>query len=124
MNQSIITGNLTAEVETRSVGEQQISRFTLACNEGERVIFMPVEAWNMPHLTDYLGKGSRVLVSGALKQDNWKTDSGEKRSRVLLNAFRVEFLDRAADPGSEARQRKSSTRSPSLKAPSRQRSVA
>ena len=92
MNQSILSGNLTADIECRSVGDQHISKFTLACSEGERVLFLPIEAWNMPHLGDYLTKGSKVLVSGTLKQDQWKTDEGSKRSRIVLNARKVEFI--------------------------------
>lgn len=92
MNQTILSGNLTADIESRQVGEQQLSKFTLACNEGDRVIFMPVEAWNMPHLQTYLAKGSKVLVAGGLKQDTWETEAGEKRSRIVLTAHRVEFL--------------------------------
>ncbi len=97
MNQTIITGNLTADIETREVGEQHLCTFTAACNEGDRVVFMPVEAWNMPHLPEHLFKGSKVLLSGALKQDQWETEGGEKRSRILLTAYRVEFLDPAPE---------------------------
>lgn len=105
MNQTIMTGNLTADIETRDIrsksqrdsGEQHLSKFTLACNEGDRVVFIPVEAWNMPHLAEYLHKGSKALISGALKQDNWETDAGEKRSRIVLTAYKVEFLDPAPE---------------------------
>ena len=97
MNQTILSGNLTAEIETRDVGEQHLSKFTLACNEGDRVVFLPVECWNMPHLADYLSKGSKVLVSGSLKQDHWETDGGEKRSRILLTGYKVEFLSPRAE---------------------------
>lgn len=106
MNQTVLTGNLTADIETREIkardqhGEpQHLSKFTLACNEGERVIFMPVEAWNMPHLAEHLFKGSKALVSGALKQQHWETEAGDKRSRIVLNAYKLEFLD----PAPEAR---------------------
>lgn len=97
MNQTILSGHLTADIETREVGEHHLSKFTLACNEGERVIFLPVESWNMPHLSDYLSKGSKVLLSGSLKQDQWETEAGEKRSRILLTAYKVEFLTPLAD---------------------------
>ncbi len=114
MNQTIITGNLTADIETREIkntktggGTQHLSKFTLGCNEGERVVFMPVEAWNMPHLAEHLQKGSKVLIAGSLKQDNWETDSGEKRSRIVLNAFKVEFLDSVSESGGYARAKKS-----------------
>lgn len=111
MNQSIISGNLTADIETRDIksgsGEQHLSKFTLACNEGERVVFMPVEAWNMPHLAEHLFKGSKVLIAGSLKQDSWETDAGDKRSRIVLNAFKVDFLDPApeAKPASHPNKR-------------------
>jgi len=99
MNQTVITGNLIADIETREIktrdGEQHLSKFTLGCNEGDRVVFMPVEAWNMPHLAEHLFKGSKALIAGSLKQDNWETDAGEKRSRIVLSAFKVEFLDPA-----------------------------
>ena len=95
MNQTVLTGNLTADIETREIGEQHLSKFTLACNEGERAVSMPVEAWNMAHLSEYLFKGSKVLISGSLKQDNWETDAGDKRSRIVLTAYKVEFLDPA-----------------------------
>ena len=113
MNQTILSGNLTADIESHEVGEQHLSKFTLACNEGDRVVFMPVEAWNMPHLVQYLAKGSKVLVSGGLKQDTWDAEAGGKRSRILLTAHRVEFLDQALhrhgqSRGSEARNRRAS----------------
>jgi single-strand DNA-binding protein len=101
MNQTILSGNLTAEIETREVGEQHLSKFTLACNEGDRVVFLPVESWNMPHLADYLSKGSKVLVSGSLKQDNWEAENGDKRSRILLTAYKVEFLSPKVEEGSQ-----------------------
>ena len=97
MNQSIMTGNLTADIETKEVGEQHLSKFTLACNEGDRVLFMPIEAWNMPHLAEHLFKGSKSLISGSLKQENWETEAGDKRSRIVLTAYKVEFLDPAPD---------------------------
>jgi single-strand DNA-binding protein len=97
MNQTVLTGNLTADIETREIGEQHLSKFTLACNEGERVVFMPIEAWNMSHLPDHLLKGSKVLISGSLKQDNWETDAGDKRSRIVLTAYKLEFLDPAPE---------------------------
>jgi single-strand DNA-binding protein len=104
MNQTVLTGNLTADIETREIkardkrsDDQHLSKFTLACNEGERVVFMPIEAWNMPHLAEHLFKGSKVLISGGLKQENWETDAGDKRSRIVLTAYKVEFLDPAPE---------------------------
>jgi len=108
MNQTIMTGNLTADIETRDIqsksGDQHLSKFTLACNEGERVVFIPVEAWNMPHLAEHLFKGSKTLISGALKQENWETEAGDKRSRIVLTAYKVEFLDPAPEKAAQSKR--------------------
>jgi single-strand DNA-binding protein len=127
MNQTVITGNLTADIESFDVGEQHLNKFTLACNEGERVVFIPVEAWNMPHLAEYLFKGSKTLISGSLKQDNWETESGDKRSRIVLTAYKVEFLDPAPDQSAPRRSSapaKKSRSTDSRKSAARTRKVA
>jgi len=108
MNHSVLSGNLTADIETKEVGEDHLSKFTLACNQGEKTVFIPVEAWNMEHLSEYLRKGSKALISGALRQDQWETKSGERRSRLFLRAFQVEFLD---PPQKQSRAGKSMDRS-------------
>ena len=93
MNQTVISGNLTADIEVKEVGEKHLSKFTVACNQGDATVFLPVEAWNQKHLPEYLRKGSRVLLAGALRQDQWETKSGERRSRLVLRAQQVDFLD-------------------------------
>ncbi len=93
MNHCIYSGHLTAAIETRQAGEHTVQKFTVAVNQGERVAFIPTESWDMPHLEDHLEKGSKVLVRGAVRQDRWETDEGEKRSRLYVTAHEVEFLD-------------------------------
>jgi len=102
MNQAIVSGNLTADIESRTIGENTVSKFTVAENGNrDKPLFLRVEAWNMDHLSRYLGKGSKVLVQGNLKMDQWKTKEGESRSRMVLSAQRVEFLDPAKKEGKE-----------------------
>lgn len=102
MNQTILSGHLTADIESRSLQDKTLAKFTLACNQGERTVFMPVEAWNQDHLPTYIGKGSKVLISGSLKQEQWTTEQGEKRSRIVLVAHQVEFLDPPSGQRGEA----------------------
>lgn len=45
----------------------------------------------------YLDKGSRVGIDGRLRQDRWKTDSGDKRSRVKIVVGRVDFQETRAE---------------------------
>lgn len=124
MNSAHLSGRLTADIETATFGERTVSKFTVAWNHAERRLFLPVEAWNMPHLPTHLRKGSRVLVSGALRQDEWEKD-GQKRSRLLLNAYQVEFLDPKPqaeaggddEPVESPSPRPASTRAPARRGP-------
>lgn len=102
MNTTILSGNLTADIEEKEINKKSLCKFTIACNQGEHTLFMPVEAWEMGHLPKYLHKGSRVLAQGFLKQDNWETDKKEKRSRIVLVGSRFEFLDPPKNNGKRA----------------------
>ena len=93
MNIAHITGYLVDDIELRAFEKTNVSNFRLAVKEGKDTLFMPVQAWNQEHLKNFLSKGSRALVTGSLKQEQWETKKGEKRSRVILNARHVEFLD-------------------------------
>ncbi len=94
MNQAVISGNLTADIESRQVNEKMVCNFTVAHNNGEQeATFLPVEAWEMDHLPKFLGRGSKVVVQGVLKQKRWKTKDGANRSRLVLSARQVEFMD-------------------------------
>jgi single-strand DNA-binding protein len=59
-----------------------------------------VEAWGQDGeiIVNYAPKGSSVLVSGRLRQDEW-TDkaSGELRRRHVLTANRIELLPKSGD---------------------------
>lgn len=95
MNTIHLTGNLTADCEHRKIGENDLCTFTLAAESGreaDATLFLKVSAWNQPHLRDYLGKGSRVLLDGSLRQENWETPEGDKRSLISCLAHRVEFI--------------------------------
>lgn len=52
-----------------------------------------VEVWEgtAEACSNYLTKGSKVLLSAVLKQSRWMAD-GQPRSRVYLRASQVEFI--------------------------------
>lgn len=100
MNTAHLSGYLATEVETRTINDHVLCKFDLANHLGERTLFLTVEAWRMEHLAQHLHKGSQVLVTGHLRQNNWETKEGEKRSKIVLVASYVEYLD--AKPRSAA----------------------
>jgi single-strand DNA-binding protein len=56
--------------------------------------FVPVKAWSV--LAEACGqrmvKGSPVYVEGRLKTDLWKTETGERRVAVQIEASKIQFL--------------------------------
>ena len=66
-----------------------------------------------PHLADSLTKGDRVTVTGRLRQRNWETSEGDKRSVTELEADGVgASLKWATAKVERASQRRNGERSP------------
>lgn len=94
-----IEGNLTRDPELRfTPSGQAVVQFGVACNRRwkdkggewqEETDFSPkCEAWGTlaENVAESLVKGSRVVLTGDLRQDRWQDKSGESRSsfKVLV----------------------------------------
>lgn len=98
INSVTLIGNLTRDPETFAAG----CNLGLAVNERAKVdgewtdrpSFFDIVVFGKQGeaCAEYLSKGSPVAVQGRLTQDRWQTDSGEKRSKVKVVAFAVQFL--------------------------------
>ena len=109
MNRTFLMGNLTREPEMKETQSGSVANFGLAVNEKyndrntgevrESVLFIDVSAWGRQAeiAMEYLGKGDPVLVEGSLKYTSWDDDTGAKRSRVFVNAQRLQLLKSKAD---------------------------
>jgi single-strand DNA-binding protein len=117
VNKVILVGNLGADPEIRRTQDgRPIANLRLATSEswkdkttGERrektewhrvVIFNE----NLCRIAEqYLKKGSKVFIEGALQTRKWQDQSGQDRysTEVVLQGFRGELtlLDRAGSPG-------------------------
>jgi single-strand DNA-binding protein len=92
-NKVVLMGNLTRDPELRSIPSgQQVASFSLAVNrtwknangeQQEAVDYIDCNAWGKPAeiITQYMKKGSAILVSGRLQQRTWEQE-GQKRSKV------------------------------------------
>ena len=60
----------------------------------EQTCFVDVVVWQRQAETcsQYLSKGSPVMLEGRLQLDSWKTKEGESRSKLRVRADRVQFL--------------------------------
>lgn len=104
LNRVVMTGNLTADPETRQLpGGSSLCRLRIASNTrrrqpdgswGEKPNYFDVVLWGAQGeaAKRVLTKGSPVAVDGRLEWREWTTESGEKRQAVEIIADNVEFL--------------------------------
>ncbi len=104
MNHVILAGNLTRDPESRQLPSgTSVADLGLAINESyknksgemvETTCFVDVVVWGRLAETcsQFLRKGSPILLEGKLQLDQWTTQEGDKRSKLRVRADRVQFL--------------------------------
>ncbi len=102
-NRVILVGNLTRDVELRYIASgTAVTDIGLAVNDrrknssGEWVdetTFVDVTLWarQAEVASEYLSKGSSVLIEGRLKLDTWEKD-GKKNSKLRVVGERMQML--------------------------------
>jgi single-strand DNA-binding protein len=104
MNSIQITARLTADPQTRTVGELQICDLRVAIprrksrdGSDRGAVFVDVTAFGplAAICGKYLAKGRRVAVAGRLELEEWEAEDGNPRRRHKIVAEQVEFLDPA-----------------------------
>ncbi len=112
LNRVMLMGRLTFDPELRRIPSgTAVSELRMAVNrswqgrDGERreeVLYIDVTVWDRQAETccQILRRGSLIFVEGSLKMDQWEDKTtGEKRSKVRVQADRVQFLDSRRDSG-------------------------
>lgn len=113
MNKVILMGNLTRDPEIRySQGENAlaIARFSIAVNrrfsrQGDTdTDFFNCTAFGRQaeFVEKYFHKGSRMLLSGRVQNDNYTNNNGEKVYSVQVIAEEVEFTERKSTADANA----------------------
>jgi single-strand DNA-binding protein len=123
-NKVVLMGNLTRDPELRSIPSgQQVASFSLAVNrtwnnangeKQEAVDYIDCNAWGKPAeiITQYMTKGSAILVSGRLQQRSWEQD-GQKRSKVEVVVEDFNFVGGGSGDGGGSSSSSSSSSSKS-----------
>ncbi|MFB8771929.1 single-stranded DNA-binding protein [Streptomyces broussonetiae] len=98
-----IVGNLTADPELKfTASGQALAKFTVASTprvfdresnqwkDGTSTFFR-CAAWRTlaEHVADSLGKGSRVVLAGLIRQHDWQTPEGENRSMLAVEVNEI-----------------------------------
>ncbi|HET6515346.1 MAG TPA: single-stranded DNA-binding protein [Thermodesulfovibrionales bacterium] len=106
-NRIILIGNLTKDPELRYTPQgTPVASFRIAVNskfkqsEGfrEETLFIDVVTFGKQAETcsQYLNKGSSILVEGRLQERRWETE-GQQKSKVEVVAQTVRFLPRRGE---------------------------
>ncbi len=113
-NRVILLGNLTRDIELRYLQSgMAVTDIGLAVNDRrknangewiEEVTFVDVTVWGRTAevMSEYLGKGSPVLIEGRLKLDSWEGQDGQKRSKLKVVCEKMQLIG-AARPGRTGR---------------------
>jgi single-strand DNA-binding protein len=136
LNKVFLIGNLTRAPELRyTPSGTAVADLRLAVNRnyttqgGEKrdeTCFLTVVVWGKQaeSSTEYLDKGSPVMVEGRLQTRDWETKDGQKRNVVEVVAERVQFMGRGRRreghrrcPRPWRRMAKGTTRCPSRRGP-------
>jgi single-strand DNA-binding protein len=99
-----VTGNMTADPELRytTATGTPVASFTIASTErtlnketgsyeDSGTLFLRVNCWRhlAEHVAESTQKGTRVTVSGSLKQRSWEDKDGDKRTTYEVQAEEV-----------------------------------
>ncbi|MGC8640929.1 MAG: single-stranded DNA-binding protein [Isosphaeraceae bacterium] len=106
LNKVFLMGRLTFDPELRRTpGGTAVTELRMATSrnwmgrDGERreeKLFIDVTVWDRQaeNCCQYLRKGSPIHVEGYLKMETWDDkNTGEKRSKIRVQAERIQFLD-------------------------------
>ena len=101
MNSVNVIGRLTKPNEPKQYNSQNgnglMLKNTIAIKgkKKDESYFVDFTAWGKAaeYLAQYSGKGDKIAISGELVQESWQDNqSGQKRSKISINAINVEIL--------------------------------
>lgn len=128
-NQVTLVGNTTRDIELRYLQDgTAVCDVGLAVNESyktqggekkEDVLFIDCTCWRKTAeiASEYLTKGSQVLLSGKLKQESWTDKDGNKRSKIKMVVDRLVMLGSKNGGHQESRQEQPRQSQPSRSDP-------
>ena len=104
LNKVIITGHLTETPEIRSIGENQMTVFSIGVSTGkEASIFVKVVAFGdkAEFATKYFAKGTPICVIGSINVRDYTTKDGKKARDFYVLADELKFILNKAKEESE-----------------------
>ena len=102
-NKIVLVGHLTRDIELRytqggaAIGSSGIAvtrKYTLNGEKREETCFVDITFFGKQAemANQYLGKGSKLLIEGRLKFDQWTDNNGQNRSKHSITVESMEML--------------------------------
>lgn len=116
LNRVMISGNLVEDPRTNILENGiHVSNFRIGSNQSyrgkdgewhEKTCFVDVVTWRRTAelVSQFLKKGSPVLVEGELQSRSWQAPDGSTRTALEILARRVQFLEKQTQGKPEAPQ--------------------
>ena len=112
VNKVFLQGRLTADPEIRTTQSgTKVANFSIAVERpfkdksgNRKTDFLKCEAWrgSADLLAKYFKKGSMILVVGAMYQDSYTDNNGNRREKIWCNVEEVNFCESKKYDGDNA----------------------
>lgn len=104
MNHLSLQGRMVADPELKDTNSgAKVVNFRIAWSEKfkdrENKLFLECKAFSAlaEHITKYFVKGQEIVVEGKLNTEEWKSQNGENRSKIVLMVTGVHFCGKKQD---------------------------
>jgi single-stranded DNA-binding protein len=107
LNVWVMNGRIASDPVTKTVGDQKVTEFRIACDtsrsrDEDAAVFITGVLWGRDGILPWLDKGKKVSCTGQLRQREWVTQDGSKRS---VTEYVLRDIDPFfANPKGEARE--------------------
>ena len=96
-------GSLGRNAETKTVGENRVTKFSVASNSGygdkKKTDWVDCNAWGARYekLAQYLTKGQSVLIYGELEINEYQAKDGTHKSSLRCRVTDIELIGKKGD---------------------------
>jgi single-strand DNA-binding protein len=107
LNQIILVGRLTKDVEKTKIGDKNFAKINLAVNRNYKnsegiyeTDFIEVELWNAiaDSTAEYCRKGDLIGIKGRLETETYEAEDGTTKRKTVIRAEKVTFLSSQPKP--------------------------
>lgn len=95
-NHAVLQGRLTFEPDVKTLQSgKRVGKIRLACKSSRGTLFIDIDVWDeaLIDLIKKCNRGDEVAVEGELRSNSWETQTGEKRTKHIVVADRIQLIN-------------------------------